>query len=116
MIGRPEHHGVDDILIRNVDTGREQVVITPCGFPDGEPEFPATPVLSPNSHRSLSCGTIVTTRQSGYHGNLDRPATGGSRVASPTTPSRPMDAHLVTGCQMPENFELAPLWPRLFER
>jgi Tol biopolymer transport system component len=46
-----DRDGVDEIMIRNVDTGREQPVVTPRNFPSGESEFLTTPVFSPEGDR-----------------------------------------------------------------
>ena len=66
--GRPEHSavwsprgkefayvtdrsGVDEIWIRNVETGREQPVVGPRSFPRGDNEFLTTPAYSPDGER-----------------------------------------------------------------
>jgi len=46
-----DRSAVDEILIRNVDTGREQQVVTARSFPNGEAEFLTTPVFSPDGDR-----------------------------------------------------------------
>jgi len=46
-----DRSGVDEIWIRNVETGREQPVVTPHSFPQGENEFLTTPAYSPDGER-----------------------------------------------------------------
>jgi serine/threonine protein kinase len=46
-----DRSGLDEIWIRNVETGREQPVVTPRSFPRGENEFLNTPAYSPDGER-----------------------------------------------------------------
>jgi Tol biopolymer transport system component len=46
-----DRSGVDEIWIRNVETGREQPVVTPRSFPRGDNEFLTTPAYSPDGER-----------------------------------------------------------------
>jgi serine/threonine protein kinase len=46
-----DRSGADEIWIRNVETGREQPVVTPGSFPRGDNEFLTTPVYSPDGER-----------------------------------------------------------------
>jgi Tol biopolymer transport system component len=46
-----DRSGVDEIWIRNVETGREQPVVTPRSFPRADNEFLTTPAYSPDGER-----------------------------------------------------------------
>jgi Tol biopolymer transport system component len=46
-----DRSGVDEIWIRNVETGREQPVVTPRSFPRDDNEFLTTPAYSPDGER-----------------------------------------------------------------
>jgi eukaryotic-like serine/threonine-protein kinase len=46
-----DRSGVDEIWIRNVETGREQPVVTERSFPRGDNEFLTTPAYSPDGER-----------------------------------------------------------------
>jgi eukaryotic-like serine/threonine-protein kinase len=46
-----DRSGVDEIWIRNVETGHEQPVVTPQSFPNGKNEFLLSPVYSPDGER-----------------------------------------------------------------
>jgi serine/threonine protein kinase/Tol biopolymer transport system component len=46
-----DRSGADEIWIRNVETGREQPVVTPASFPRGANEFLTTPAYSADGER-----------------------------------------------------------------
>ncbi len=67
-----DRSGVDEIWVRNVETGHEQPVVAPGSFPRGRNEFLLSPVYSPDGERIAFSSPQPFQPQARCDRNLDR--------------------------------------------
>ena len=93
-----DRSGADEIWIRNVETGREQPVVTPGSFPRGDNEFLTTPVYSPDGDR---IAFVRHNRSNPKNRDATEiwiaPATGGAPVPLRRCKGRAVGSHVVAG-------------------